>query len=73
MQDRYRRPDEILLRRTAGPYIGSFAKDLLKWSPRTALKDGLTTTIAYFNELLKAEGVRVLADPGPSSGALARS
>ena len=25
MQDRYRRPDEILLRRTAGPYIGSKA------------------------------------------------
>src|SRR6478735_1994488 len=24
MQDRYRRIDEILLRRTAGPYIGSF-------------------------------------------------
>jgi hypothetical protein len=23
MQDRYRRPDDILLRRTAGPYIGS--------------------------------------------------
>ena len=25
MQDRYRRPDDILLRRTAGPYIGSIA------------------------------------------------
>ena len=25
MQDRYRQLDEILLRRTAGPYIGSFA------------------------------------------------
>jgi hypothetical protein len=27
MQDRYRRIDEILLRRTAGPYIGSFSTD----------------------------------------------
>jgi UDP-glucuronate decarboxylase len=51
----------------------SKAKELLKWSPRTALKDGLTTTIAYFDELLKGEGVRaMLVDPGPSSGALAR-
>ena len=25
MQDRYRQLDEILLRRTAGPYIGSLA------------------------------------------------
>jgi hypothetical protein len=28
MQDRYRRLDEILLRRTAGPYIGSKAERL---------------------------------------------
>jgi hypothetical protein len=28
MQDRYRRIDEILLRRTAGPYIGSFTSIL---------------------------------------------
>jgi hypothetical protein len=27
MQDRYRQIDEILLRRTAGPYIGSFASN----------------------------------------------
>ena len=27
MQDRYRQIDEILLRRTAGPYIGSFSTD----------------------------------------------
>jgi UDP-glucuronate decarboxylase len=52
----------------------SKAKELLDWSPRTALKDGLKTTIAYFDELLKAEGVRaMLVDPGPSSGALGRA
>jgi hypothetical protein len=28
MQDRYRRIDEILLRRTAGPYIGSKTEKL---------------------------------------------
>jgi UDP-glucuronate decarboxylase len=52
----------------------SKAKELLDWSPRTALKDGLKTTIAYFDELLKAESVRaMLVDPGPNSGALGRA
>ncbi len=52
----------------------SKAKDLLNWSPRTPLKDGLKATIAYFDELLKGDGVRdMLVDPGPSSDALVRS
>lgn len=52
----------------------SKAKDLLNWSPRTPLKDGLKATITYFDELLKGDGVRdMLVDPGPSSDALVRS
>ena len=52
----------------------SKAKDLLNWSPRTPLKDGLKATIAYFDELLKGDGIRdMLIDPGPSSDALVRS
>jgi UDP-glucuronate decarboxylase len=34
------------------------AKRVLDWSPRTPLKDGLKSTIAYFDELLKDDGVR---------------
>jgi UDP-glucuronate decarboxylase len=36
----------------------SRAGDILKWKPRTPLKEGLTKTIAYFEELLKAPNVR---------------
>ena len=36
----------------------SKAHDLLKWSPHTALRDGLIRTIAYFEELLRDEAIR---------------
>ena len=36
----------------------SRAQELLSWKPRTALKEGLVRTIAYFEDLLKQEGVR---------------
>src|SRR3954453_22795174 len=52
----------------------SKAQELLKWSPRTPLKDGLKTTIAYFEELLKDHGVReMVIDVAPASGAFAKS
>src|ERR1700704_6154313 len=38
----------------------SKAQEVLKWTPRTALKDGLKTTIAYFEELLKDQDVRAM-------------
>jgi hypothetical protein len=31
---------------------------LLNWTPHTPLKEGLVQTIAYFDSLLKDEGVR---------------
>jgi UDP-glucuronate decarboxylase len=34
------------------------AKQVLDWSPRTPLKNGLKSTIAYFDELLKDQSVR---------------
>jgi UDP-glucuronate decarboxylase len=36
----------------------SRAQELLSWAPRTPLKEGLTPTIAYFEDLLSQEGVR---------------
>jgi UDP-glucuronate decarboxylase len=36
----------------------SKADDVLKWSPQTALKEGLVRTIAYFETLLRDETVR---------------
>jgi UDP-glucuronate decarboxylase len=36
----------------------SLAQDLLKWSPRTSLKAGLTSTIAYFDQLLSDRSLR---------------
>jgi UDP-glucuronate decarboxylase len=52
----------------------SKAQELLKWSPRTSLQDGLKTTIAYFEELLKDQGVRAMVvDVAPGSGAFAKS
>jgi UDP-glucuronate decarboxylase len=36
----------------------SKAGDLLKWAPRTPLREGLTRTIDYFEKLLKDETIR---------------
>ncbi|MEA2981353.1 MAG: UDP-glucuronate decarboxylase [Alphaproteobacteria bacterium] len=36
----------------------SKAQDILKWAPHTPLKEGLKTTVAYFENLLKDQGVR---------------
>jgi UDP-glucuronate decarboxylase len=38
----------------------SKANDLLGWAPQTALRDGLTRTIGYFEELLRDDAVRPL-------------
>ena len=37
----------------------SKAQDILKWAPRTPLKEGLGRTIEYFDKLLQDETVRV--------------
>ena len=34
------------------------ARKLLGWAPSTPLKEGLVRTIAYFEDLLRDEGVR---------------
>jgi UDP-glucuronate decarboxylase len=44
------------------------ARDLLGWTPRTPLKEGLVHTIAYFEDRLKEEGVRALLEVEESSG-----
>ena len=36
----------------------SKADDLLKWAPRTQLREGLIRTVAYFEELLKDDAIR---------------
>ena len=36
----------------------AMARKVLDWTPRTPLKDGLATTIAYFEELLRDDTVR---------------
>ena len=36
------------------------ARQLLGWTPRTPLKEGLVRTIAYFESLLQEEGVRAM-------------
>jgi UDP-glucuronate decarboxylase len=40
----------------------SKAQDLLHWQPRTPLKEGLATTIAYFDDLLKLPGIREMLE-----------
>ncbi len=45
----------------------SRAQDLLDWKPRTMLKDGLTSTIAYFDRLLSDQKLRAQLDKEPSA------
>ena len=45
----------------------SQAQSVLGWQPRTALKDGLRRTIAYFENMLVKEGVRELLAQGPAA------
>jgi UDP-glucuronate decarboxylase len=48
----------------------SKANDLLGWAPHTGLRDGLTRTIAYFEELLRDDAVRpLIAHEAQSAGA----
>ena len=52
----------------------SKAQEVLKWSPRIPLKEGLKTTVAYFDELLKDQGIRAMVTgAAPSSSSLASS
>jgi UDP-glucuronate decarboxylase len=45
----------------------SRAQNLLDWKPRTALKDGLTSTIAYFERLLSDQKLRAQLVKEPSA------
>ena len=46
----------------------STAQTVLNWTPHTSLRDGLKTTIAYFERLLKEPGIRsVLLSTGVSA------
>jgi UDP-glucuronate decarboxylase len=36
----------------------SLAQELLGWKPRVALKEGLTSTVAYFERLLSDQTLR---------------
>jgi UDP-glucuronate decarboxylase len=47
----------------------SKANDLLAWSPQTALADGLTRTIAFFDALLSDEAIRPLIIHEQGAGA----
>jgi UDP-glucuronate decarboxylase len=38
----------------------SKATDLLAWSPKTPLREGLARTIAYFDDLLKSDTTRAM-------------
>jgi UDP-glucuronate decarboxylase len=38
----------------------SRAEEFLSWAPTTQLKEGLTRTIAYFEQLLKQDGIKDL-------------
>jgi UDP-glucuronate decarboxylase len=37
------------------------SRKVLGWAPQTSLKGGLARTIAYFENLLKEDGVRAMA------------
>jgi UDP-glucuronate decarboxylase len=56
---RERQPDDPRQRQ---PDI-SRATDLLSWRPLVQLKDGLASTIAYFEDLLSDQGIRALVAP----------
>ena len=43
----------------------SKAKEVLKWSPRTPLQEGLKKTIGYFDELLKDQSIRAMLVRAP--------
>jgi UDP-glucuronate decarboxylase len=45
----------------------SRAQELLDWQPRTMLKDGLASTIAYFDELLSDQKLRAQLVQGPAA------
>ena len=45
----------------------SKANDALGWAPHTGLREGLTRTIAYFEELLRDDAVRPLIAPETQS------
>jgi UDP-glucuronate decarboxylase len=43
------------------------ARNVLAWTPRTSLKEGLIRTIAYFEALLQEEGVRAMVGSARTS------
>jgi UDP-glucuronate decarboxylase len=43
----------------------SKAKELLSWSPRTSLEEGLVATIAYFEQLLSGSNLRSVLSDSP--------
>jgi UDP-glucuronate decarboxylase len=45
----------------------SRAQEMLDWKPRTALKDGLVSTITYFDRLLSDQKLRTQLVEGPSA------
>jgi UDP-glucuronate decarboxylase len=47
----------------------SRAQELLAWAPRVQLRDGLVKTIGYFEQLLRADGVRHWSTAVPAVGA----
>jgi UDP-glucuronate decarboxylase len=38
----------------------SRVQEMLRWAPRTPLKEGLVRTIAYFDSLLSGNGIKAL-------------
>ena len=51
----------------------SKAQEILSWSPRTPLAEGLKRTIAYFEELLRDRSVRANLLSGATVGASSSS
>ena len=54
----------------------SMAKSILKWEPKTQLREGLTKTIAYFENILGKEGshgLRAPASDGEAAAGLSQS